>query len=61
MSVYGAIRAAMHESGRFDSVHPAPYIVTNTPFGHSYGSGHPPVNTALYRRRLSRLLVELTC
>ena len=43
------------ESGRFDSVHPAPYIITDISFGLSYGSDHAPVSTALYPRHLSRL------
>jgi len=47
------------ESGRFDSVHPAPYFIADIYYGLSYGSDHTPVSTALYPRRLDKRLVGL--
>ena len=59
MSVYGEKGPICMESGRLDTVHPAPYIVDIIFFIVSYGSDKLKVNTAFYHRRLSGLLVLL--
>ncbi len=47
------------KSGRFDSVHPAPYTITEPTFGLSYGFDNSLASSAHYPHRLSRRLVGL--